>query len=171
MRGGGEPTTVDPFDAEHVEHVVSLNLMGTAHCIAAVLPGMLERRSGHLVAMSSLAGLRGLPGAAAYSAAKGAVNNLMESLRLDLRGRGVDVTTLQPGFVRTRPRKPGAKPRRKPLRLELEEATELMHRAIQARRPRYAFPRALVFALWVTRVLPRAWVDPLLVRLGRGATG
>ncbi len=169
--GGGERTTLDPFDADHVERVLSLKLMGTVHCIAAVLPGMLERRSGHLVAMSSLAGLRGLPTAAAYSAAKGGVNNLMESLRLDLRGRGVDVTLLQPGFVSTKPHKPGVKVRRKPLRLELEQATELMHRAILARRPRCAFPRALVFALGATRVLPRAWVDPLFARLGRGATG
>ena len=57
--GGGERTSVDPFDADHVERVITLNVMGTAYCIEAVLPGMLERGSGHLVAMSSLAGSRG----------------------------------------------------------------------------------------------------------------
>jgi short-subunit dehydrogenase len=169
--GGGERTSVDPFDADHVERVITLNVMGTAYCIEAVLPGMLERGSGHLVAMSSLAGSRGLPTAAAYTAAKGALDNLMESLRLDLRGRGVDVTVLQPGFVRTKPRKPGKKAKRKPLRLELEDATALMHRAILERRRRYAFPRTLSVALSATRWLPSAVADALLVRLGGGAAG
>jgi short-subunit dehydrogenase len=169
--GGGERTSVDPFDAEHVERVITLNVMGTAYCIEAVLPGMLSRGSGHLVAMSSLAGSRGLPTAAAYTAAKGALDNLMESLRLDLRGRGVDVTVLQPGFVRTKPHKPGKKARRKPLRLELEDATARMHQAILARRRRYAFPKTLVVALGATRWLPSAVADPLLARLGGGAAG
>jgi hypothetical protein len=94
--------------------------MSVAHCVDAVLPGMLERRAGHIVAISSLAGYRGLPGSAAYSAAKGGLTNFLESLRIDLRGTGVDVTVIAPGFVRT---KPGGK-KRKPFVMELEPATE-----------------------------------------------
>jgi NAD(P)-dependent dehydrogenase (short-subunit alcohol dehydrogenase family) len=152
------------FSAEHVAAVVELNLIGVANCIDAVLPGMLERGAGHLVAVSSLAASRGLPGSAAYSAAKAGLTNMMESLRIDLRGRGVDVTIIAPGFVRT---KPGSERKRsKPLRLDLEPATRLMHRAIIARKPYYAFPKSLVTLVAIARLLPAALYDRILA--GRG---
>jgi NADP-dependent 3-hydroxy acid dehydrogenase YdfG len=154
-----------PFSAEHVAAVVDLNLLGVANCIDAVLPGMLARRAGHLVAVSSLAASRGLPGSAAYSAAKAGLTNMMESLRIDLRPQGIDVTVLLPGFVRN---KPGAKRRKrnKPLRLELEPATALMHRAIVARKPSYAFPKSLATLVGIARLLPAVLYDRILA--GRG---
>lgn len=162
--GGPLTTTVDAFSAEHIEEVVDLNLIGVANCIEAVLPGMLERGSGHLVAVSSLAAYRGLPGSAAYSAAKAGLTNMMESLRIDLRARGVDVTVIAPGFVRTKPGKKRKKNR--PLRLELEPATRLMQRAIIARRPYFAFPKSLVALIWLGRLVPPAIYDRVLA--GRG---
>ena len=99
---------------------------------------MLERRAGHLVAIGSLAAYRGLPGAAAYSAAKAGLTNMMESLRIDLRPRGVDVSVIAPGFVRVKPGK-----KRRPFQVELEDATRIIHRAILARRSYYAFPTSL----------------------------
>jgi NADP-dependent 3-hydroxy acid dehydrogenase YdfG len=162
--GGAQTTSADDFRAEQVEAVLDLNLIGVANCIEAVLPGMLARRTGHLVAVSSLAASRGLPGSAAYSAAKAALTNMMESLRIDLRPYGVEVTIIAPGFVRT---KPGtAKKRNRPLRLELEPATRRMHRAIVARKPYYAFPKSLVALVWLARLLPAAIYDRILA--GRG---
>jgi short-subunit dehydrogenase len=163
--GGGEPTFVDDFEAAQVERVLALNVGGTANCIEAVLPGMLQRRSGHIVVTSSLAAYRGLPGAAAYSAAKAALTNLLESLVIDLRPRGIDVTLLFPGFVRTKPRKAGAE-KRKPFQLDVEDATRRMHRAIQARRSHYAFPAPMALAARIGRLLPSALYDRLLT--GRG---
>lgn len=162
--GGGKSASVDDFSAAAVEQVFALNVMGTLHCVEAVLPGMLERRSGHLVAMSSLAAYRGLPGAAGYSGAKAGLTNVMESLRIDLRPRGIDVTVLLPGFVQVRAR-PGRRPR--PFRLELEPATARMERAIRARRARYAFPWPLVLAVGLGRLLPAPLYDRLLAGRGR----
>jgi NADP-dependent 3-hydroxy acid dehydrogenase YdfG len=162
--GGDLSPSADGFSAEHIAAVIDVNLLGVANCIEAVLPGMLERRAGHLVAVSSLAAYRGLPGSAAYSAAKAGLTNMMESLRIDLRARGVEVTVIAPGFVRT---KPGTKKKpNRPLRLELEPATRLMHRAITARKPYYAFPKALVALVWLGRLLPAALYDRVLE--GRG---
>lgn len=161
--GAGEATDAEHFSARAVAEVVNLNLIGVANCVEAVLPGMLQRRSGHLVAVSSLAAYRGLPGAGAYSAAKGALTNLMESLRVDLRGTGVDVTVLAPGFVRTKPKK---KKKNRPFLLDLEDATSLMHRAIKRRTPYYAFPRTLVLLIWLAWALPPTVYDRLLA--GRG---
>ncbi len=75
--------------------------MGVIYSIEAVLPAMLARRRGQLMAVSSLAGDKGLPGESAYCASKAAVNVYMEGLRIAVRGSGVVVTTVCPGFVRT----------------------------------------------------------------------
>lgn len=161
--GGGEPTFVDKFSAAEVAEIVQLNLLGVANCIEAVLPGMLARGEGHLVATGSLAGVRGLPTAAAYSAAKAGVANLMESLRIDLKPHGVAVTILLPGFVRTKTGK------RKRLQISLDDAVSRMERAILARRSRAAFPWTLALALAVLRLLPLSVCDRLMRGRGRKA--
>jgi short-subunit dehydrogenase len=153
--GGGKPRRAEAFAASQVESALTLNVVGVAHCIEAVLPAMLARGHGHLVATSSLAGYRGLPTAAAYGAAKAALTNMMESLRGELRGRGIDVSVILPGFVRV---KPG---QHKPLMLEIEDATERMQRAIDTRAPYCAFPLSLRLAVAVGRLLPAGVWDRL----------
>jgi short-subunit dehydrogenase len=155
--GGGRSTDVERFAAAEIEEILRLNVVGTANCIEAVLPGMLARGRGHIVVTSSLAAWRGLPGAAAYSAAKAALTAMMESLRIDLAPHGIDVTVLAPGFVRTNPDK-----KSKPFQVDLEQATARMARAIRARRRSYAFPLPLVLALGFGRLLPAPLYDRLL---------
>lgn len=153
--GGGARTEVETFQAAQIESALALNVLGTANCIEAVLPRMLERGGGHIVATSSLAAYRGLPSAAAYSAAKAALTNMMESLRPDLKPYGIDVSVILPGFVH----KPSSTKRRKPFHIELEEATRRMHKAILARRRYYAFPLSLVLAVNLGRFLPASLYD------------
>lgn len=161
--GGGETTDSVHFDATHLANVVALNLTGAAYCIEVVLPGMLRRKNGHLVAVSSLAAYRGLPGAGAYSASKAALSNLMESLRVDLKPHGVDVTLLLPGFVRTKTG-PAKRKRNKPFRLELEDATNRMEKAIRSRRLRYAFPLPLALLARLASWLPARLYDRVFAR-------
>lgn len=161
--GAGDATDVDCFSAQHIADVVTLNLIGVANCIEAVLPGMLERRSGHLVATSSLAGYRGLPTSAAYGAAKAGLTNLMESLRIDLRPKGIDVTVIAPGFVQTKIKK---KKKNRPFLLQLEPATALMYDAIRKRKPYYAFPKTLLAFIWLGWALPAPIYDRIVA--GRG---
>jgi short-subunit dehydrogenase len=80
---------------------IRVNVLGVIYSIEAVLPGMIARKSGHLVAISSLGAFKGLPGESAYCASKAAVNAYMEGLRIALRSKGVVVTTVCPGFVET----------------------------------------------------------------------
>lgn len=161
--GGGEPTFVDTFNAAHVERVLALNVLSAANCIEAVLPDMLARRKGHIVVTSSLAAYRGLPSAAAYSAAKAALTNMMESLRIDLKPRGIDVTILLPGFVQTKP----SQGKSKLFKMDLEDATAKMHQAILTHRPCCAFPASLVLVFGLGRLLPASLYDWLLVGRGR----
>jgi short-subunit dehydrogenase len=99
--GFGAPTRLDPLNIADVEQTIRVNLMGVIYSVEAVLPGMLARRGGHLLAISSLGAFKGLPGESAYCASKAAVNAYMEGLRIALRTKGVVVTTVCPGFVQT----------------------------------------------------------------------
>src|SRR5262249_60986560 len=99
--GIGRETSALGFRAEDVEAQVRVNLVGVANSVEAVLPGMIGRKAGHLVAISSLASYRGLPKMAGYCASKAGVNALMEALRFELRPHGVAVTTVCPGWIRT----------------------------------------------------------------------
>jgi NADP-dependent 3-hydroxy acid dehydrogenase YdfG len=99
--GFGMPTQLDPLNTDDVEQTIRVNVLGVIYSIEAVLPGMIARKTGHLVAISSLGAFKGLPGESAYCASKAAVNAYMEGLRIALRTKGVVVTTVCPGFVET----------------------------------------------------------------------
>jgi short-subunit dehydrogenase len=99
--GFGKATLLDPVNMDDVETTIRVNLMGVIYTLSAALPSMLARKTGHLVAISSLASYRGLPGESAYCASKAAVNVYLDGLRIHLRGTGVQVTTVCPGFVTT----------------------------------------------------------------------
>lgn len=87
-------------DFAAIEQMVRLNIVATVRMTQLALPGMLERRSGHVVNVASLAGLAPVPFNAVYSATKHAVVGFSESLRLELEGSGVSVSAVCPGYVR-----------------------------------------------------------------------
>jgi short-subunit dehydrogenase len=155
--GVGVPTTLDPVNTSDVEEMFRVNVLGVVYSIEAVLPEMLKRGSGHIAAVSSLAGFVGLPGESGYCATKAAVNTYLDGLRVHLRGRGVKVTTLCPGFVRT------------PMTavndfhmlwlLEADEAARRMVRALRRGCKVYRFP-------WQTSLLIRlaGWLPDWALR-------
>jgi short-subunit dehydrogenase len=77
------------------------NVFGVAATVHAVLPGMRERRSGHIFAVSSMGGLMSVPGLSYYCGSKYAVVGMMESLAKEVAGLGVRVTVIEPGSFRT----------------------------------------------------------------------
>lgn len=158
-------TRADALDAESVEEVLRVNFLGAVYAVEAALPGMLRRRRGHLVAMGSIAGYGGLPRTAAYSASKGALHNFFESVRLDLRGTGVHVTILTPGYVRTELTEKNL--HRMPRLLELDPAVDRMFRAITKRKRLLSFPRPLSTAAWLGQIVPAGLYDLLASRVRR----
>lgn len=96
------PLGADQWDADRNEQMTDINYVGAQRVVGAVLPAMLERGAGHIVLTGSLSGFRGLPGAVAYGASKAAVMYMAEAMHADLRGTGVDVQLVNPGFIRTR---------------------------------------------------------------------
>ena len=94
-----EPIATQSLDK--IEQMTEVNWLGTVYTVKAALPFLLDGGGGHIVIMSSGAGLRGFPGAAAYSATKAAQRMFAEALHHELAGTGVSLTTVFPGEIRT----------------------------------------------------------------------
>ena len=163
--GLSESTLVDELDSEDVERLIRVNFFGMVYAVEAALPGMLKRGAGHIVGVSSLAGFGGLPETAGYSASKAAVTKFLESIRLDLRGRGVDVTVVSPGYVRTP--MTARNEHSMPYLVELDDAVALIRRAISKRKRALIFPWPLAAPVWVGQILPRRLYDWLGSRVPR----
>ena len=160
--GVGATTAAVDLRAAEVADVININVLGAVNSVTAVLPEMVERGSGHLVAISSLAAYRGLPKSGAYCASKAALSAFFESLRLDLRGTGVDVTIIHPGFIKT-PLTAGRQAQM-PFLMELDEAVKKIVRAIEMRRKSYAFPWQLASIVRAGMLFPNALYDRIAVR-------
>jgi NAD(P)-dependent dehydrogenase (short-subunit alcohol dehydrogenase family) len=139
------------MDAPAIARIIGINLIGVSNTIAAVLPAMLARRSGHVVAVSSLASFRGLPGQMGYCASKAGLNALMQSLWLDVRASGIRVTTVCPGHTRT-PQATGMY--RDEYLQPVEDATREILHAIRQGKRFHAFPRFVAGQLTWMRLLP-----------------
>ncbi len=160
--GIGRATPATDFNAEEFAAHIRINLIGVANSIAAVLPGMRERRRGHLVVMSSLASYRGLPLMSAYCASKTGVNALFDALRVELRPFNIACTTICPGWIRTP--MTAALPFSPPHLTEVKDAVRLIIAAIRTRRTFLAFPRPLVWQARLLRYLPHRFADWLAGR-------
>src|SRR5919107_776305 len=157
--GMSTTTAATRLDAAEAGDVITVNVIGVVNSVAAVLPDMLKRGDGHLVAISSLASYRGMPKSGAYSASKAAVSTFFESLRVDLRKSGVDVTVIHPGFIRT-PMTAGRK-KKLPFLLEVDDAACRIIRAVERRARTYAFPWQLASLVRVIRHIPGRLYDRL----------
>lgn len=102
LAGAYWPMTAKDWDAEKAATMIDVNLTGAVRCLGHVVPAMLERGAGHIVLTGSLSAYRGLPGAVGYAASKAGIGSLADTLYADLRGTGIDVQVIHPGFIRTR---------------------------------------------------------------------
>ncbi len=152
---GGNNDETRNLKAEAVAKVININLLGAVNAVAAVLPAMLENKSGQLVAVSSLAGFRGLPKSAAYSASKAGMTAFFESVRLDVQSKGVAVTIIQPGFIKT-PLTSG-RTNKMPFLMKLEDSIPHFLNAIEKRVKFAAFPWQLASFVRLSRIFP-AWL-------------
>lgn len=160
------PMPAREFSAETVRSLLETNVMGQAHPIEALLPGMLARGTGRIAVVSSVAGYVGLPTAAAYGASKAALINMCESLRAELDGSGVVIQLVSPGFVKTpltdRNRF------RMPHIISAEAAAEAIADGLDSDRFEIHFPKIFTRQLKALRLLPYRFLFPLLKRATGG---
>jgi len=150
---------------ERCKNVINTNVCGGVATLVALVPQMVERGSGHLVGVSSLAQYRGLPRAAAYCASKAFLSTFLEGLRIDLSGTGVTVTDIRPGFVKTAMTATNQHPM--PFLMELPPAVDLIENAILKKKSVLTFPWQLATVMRTARLLPNTVYDPA-VRRARG---
>ena len=139
-----------------LEKMYRVNVFGVLYAIEAVLPGMLSRKRGHLSAVSSLGSYKGLPGESGYTSTKAAVNNLMEGFRIQLRSKGINVTTLCPGFIKTP--MTAMNDFDMPYLMEASEAARRIIAALDRKVGVCDFPWQMRFLMWLTGWLPDGMV-------------
>ena len=147
---------------EHVEKVIGINVLGAVNSVAAVLPEMVERKQGRLVAISSLAAYRGVARSAAYCASKAALSSYFESMRIDLRNTGVGVTIIHPGFIKTD--LTSGRAAKMPYLMELDHGVTKIVSAIEREKKSYAFPWQLATFVRAGLIMPAAMYDWIAAR-------
>lgn len=154
------PTPVKDFNPAAIKTMMDVNVLGMANMLAALIPRMTGRGEGHLALMASVAGYRGLPMAAGYSASKAAVIAMGESLKAELDGQGVKVQVVCPGFVKTPLTDQNEFPM--PYLMEVEDAAERIVHGLDSDRFQIAFPRRFALQLKLLQLLPDALYFPLI---------
>lgn len=145
--------------------IVDTNLIGTANTFQPFIAPMRAAARGVLVGIASVAGYRGLPGAAAYSASKAGAIAYLESLRVELHGTGVGVTTICPGYIATA--MTAHNPYRMPFLMSAERAAKKIAAAIDHRRSYVVMPWQMAIVARVLRAMPNALFDPIFARAPR----
>ncbi len=153
-----------PWAWETLRDPCHTNFCAAVATLVATLPAMIGRKRGHLVGISSLASFGALPRAEAYVAPKAGLSAFLRCLRLDLRGLGVSVTAVHPGFVATP--HVASSPHPTPQLVSLEAAGRLLARRLPKRPARIDFPQPFAFFARLFGALP-GWLREPLLRLAR----
>ncbi|AHG64676.1 SDR family oxidoreductase [Advenella mimigardefordensis] len=152
-------------DADVFREIIETNVLGLGATFEPFIPGMQSRGSGTLVGISSVAGVRGLPGSSAYSASKAAVTVFMESLRIDLYGTGVKVVTIAPGFIDTPMTRQNPYPM--PFLMQPDAFAQKAGQAITLGRRYTVIPWQMGLVARLLRFVPSALYDRVMSRSGR----
>ena len=145
---------------EQVRRIFDVNFNGVLNTIFPLIPLMKSRRKGQIALVSSLAGLRGLSGAPAYSASKGVIRLYGEGMRAILKPYGIAVSVICPGFVRTP--MTDINPFPMPFLMSADDAARRIQRGIARKEARIAFPWPMYALVWLLALLPVAMGDFLL---------
>lgn len=156
-------------DARVFQDVMDINVVGMVNTFRPFVACMRERGSGALAGIASVAGYRGLPGAAAYSASKAAVIAYLESLRVELRREGVKVMTICPGYIATPMTEDN--PYRMPFLMSADTAAAKIASLVARGKPFAVIPWQMAIVARVLHVLPRWLYDRLFARAPRKPRG
>lgn len=149
-------------DPDVVRGIVAINFLGALNTVEPLIEPMCARGRGRIALTGSIAGLRGLPYSPAYCATKAAVHLYADSLRGNLRRKGVGVSLIVPGFVNT--------PLNsdlvafKPFAMSDTKAAAILARGLDRGRPVIAFPQILYWAARLSTFLPARLADAILSR-------
>jgi short-subunit dehydrogenase len=157
--------TEQAADLATFAEIMDINVLGMVRTFQPFVAPMRRAKRGSLVGIASVAGFRGLPGSGAYSASKAAAISYLESLRIELKGSGVTVNTICPGYIGTPMTAKNAYAM--PFIMPAEQAAKKILSAIDGRRTFYVFPWQMAWVGKIMRVLPNPLFDTLAAKSGR----
>jgi short-subunit dehydrogenase len=144
------------------KRVMDINLYGVMHTFLPFMKTFKKRKSGQLVGIASVAGIRGLPGSGAYSTSKAALINYLESMRIEMLPFNIQVTTIAPGYIKTP--MTHSNPYAMPFILEVDEAVSLFMKAIDRKEKFIIIPWQMNIVGKLMRLLPASVWDFLAKR-------
>lgn len=158
---GGTSEGNEPMS--QVKQIFDTNLGGVLNTVHPLIPNMQSRKKGYIAIVSSVAGLRGLPGAPAYSSSKVAIKAYGEALRGFLKKDGITVSVVIPGYIKTPMTEVNDFPM--PFIMEVEKAALRIQKGISKRKPVIVFPVILYLAVLLLCNLPSSVSDFIFSRL------
>jgi len=163
--GVGDSMNAREFEAEVYRWTYETNVFGVANWMEAVIPDMVKQGSGAIAGIASLAAFRGLPQSGPYCSSKAALVTMLESTRVDLRGTGVDVVTVCPGFVKSEMTDRND-PKDMWFLMEVDDGVREIVKGIDARKRIVHFPWALSLPMkYVVHNLPGFLYDWVVSRV------
>lgn len=163
LAGTHQPVRAWELDADSAERLFQVNVFGALRTLSLVLPDFISRRTGGVAIVSSVAGYCGLPTSLVYGASKAALNNLAETLYLDLHPKSVGVYLVAPGFVKTP--LTDRNPFEMPAMISAESAALEMIRGFEKGAFEIHFPRRFTLIMKLIRMLPYRLFFPLIHRI------
>jgi short-subunit dehydrogenase len=155
--GMGDVTSVTHFKADRVKRLFEVNVFGVVHWLEVLFPSMVGRGRGIIAGTSSLAAARGVPGTGAYAASKAALSSLLESLRVEAQQHGVQIVTVEPGFVRSPMTDRNTFPM--PFLMEAAEAARVVAEGVAEGQRVIRFPWQMAALIQMYSHLPRSLFD------------
>ncbi len=150
--GAYDPMRATEWDSDAALAMLDVNFTGAMRVLGEVMPQLVGRGRGDVTLIGSLAGYRGLPAAVGYGASKAALISLAETMRFDLKGTGVVVRIINPGFIKTRLTQKNSFSM--PMLMEPEDAATRVMAAMRKRRFRTDFPAPFSWAIRSLSYLP-----------------
>jgi len=152
-------------DTDVFREVLEVNVLGMVNTFQPFMAPLRARGEGKLVGIASVAGFRGLPGATAYGASKAAAIRYLEGLRVELRGTGLRVVTICPGYIATEMTR--RNPYKMPFIIPADDAARRFARAIDANKSYAVIPWPMAIVGRILGVLPNWLYDRAAARAGR----
>ena len=146
------PTKAINFDLKTATETIDVNLKGAINLLHIILPNMVENKNGHIAFLASVAGYRGLPQSFSYGASKAGLINLCEGIYHELKRENINLSVINPGFVKTR-----LTDKNKfsmPFILTPNQAAEEIFYGIEANKFEIHFPKKFTYFLKLLRIMP-----------------
>ncbi len=150
--GTYKPMPIDQFNLQEAKKINEVNFVGALNCLDVVVKKMLQQKSGQIALIASVAGYVGLPKSMAYGASKAALINLAETLHTELSNFGIEVSVINPGFVKTR--LTDLNNFKMPAIIDPSTAAKIIVKDLKTKKFEIHFPKKFTFWLKLLKILP-----------------